>query len=212
MQAKIKMKKPIKRIVITVIIVLAGYNAVFFEPLDKKNAAANVGVFDPIQFVDSFMEAEVKNVSATEANELIASLTLDLVRVSTEKGRKMGVSNDYYFMVEGNGVVQAIEEENVLLSLIGSDNNEIRIATDFIFGNTIREATAIANIGDFQNTMDFNTISVALNDKVRTTIVPPFIKNVKVNDSVYFKGGIKVNTKNPTIEDLRVIPLILNIQ
>ncbi|WP_089259236.1 DUF2291 family protein [Maribacter sedimenticola] len=212
MAAKTDMKKPIKFFIITVTLVLVGYNSVYFESLDVKNTAKNAGVFNSVEFVDQFMGAKLPNLPATDANELIGSLELDLVGFTAENGRKMGISNDYYFVVEGTGEVQAIEDEDVILSLIGNSKNKIRIATDFIFGNTIREATAIANIGDFQNTMDFNAISVALNDKVRTTIVPSFSKEVNIKDTVYFKGGVKVNTKNPTLKNLRVIPLILNIE
>ena len=125
------------------------------------------------------------------------------------KIKKLGISNDYYFIIDGNATVIAIEDENVLIALNDNSEQQIRIATDFIFGNAIRDGSGIADIGNFQNTMDFNNISVELNNIVRDSIVPKFKEKVKEGDALYFKGAVKVNTKHPNLQELKVIPLII---
>jgi len=60
--------------------------------------------------------------------------------------------------------------------------------------------------------MDYNNISVELNNIVRETIVPSFLKKVKEGDTIYFKGATNINIKSPNLNDLKVIPLILDIK
>lgn len=207
-----KMKKPIKYLIAVFLIGVALYNAVYFEALDERNTAQMKGVFDPDAFAKDFMETKLVGLPALKAEEFLESLDNELVKFTEEKGRKLGISNDYYFIVEGNAAVMAIKEENVRIKLERENESQFSIATDFIFGNTVREASGMAKIGDFQNTMDFNTISVAVNKQVRTSIIPPFLAKVKEGDNIYFKGAVEVNTKNPDLENLRVVPLILEIK
>ena len=62
---------------------------------------------------------------------------------------------------------------------------------------------------DYQNTMDFNSISVELNNIVRETVVPPFKKNAKIGDALYFKGAVTIDIADPQINGIKVIPLII---
>mgnify|MGYP003669391354 FL=1 len=212
MAVKNSMKKPIKYLLITLLAGVALYNSVYFEPLNERNTAQKKGVFDPDAFAKKFMETKLIELPGMEAGQFIKALQHDLMQFTAEKGRKMGISHDYYFIVEGSGKVLDIGPENVLIKIEGGAEPELRIATDFIFGNAIREGSGMANIGDYQNTMDFNSISVAVNNRVRTDIVPPFLKKVEDGDNIYFKGAVEVNTKNPDLQNLRIIPLILDIK
>lgn len=212
MAAKTNMKKSVKYLLFTFLIGVALYNAVYFEPLDEKNTAQKKEDFDPDAFAKNFMETKLEGLPAIKADQFLESLEENLMTFTAEKGRKLGISNDYYFVVDGNATVLTIGEENVRIRLEGENAAELRIATAFIFGNTIREASGMAHIGDFQNTMDFNNISVAVNDRVRTDIVPPFLSKVEEGSQVYFKGAVEVNTKNPDFKNLRIVPLILEIQ
>ena len=211
-EVKTNMKRPIKYFLIALLVGVALYNAVYFQPLDNRNAAKKKSVFDPDAFAGAFIETKLKELPAIKADQFLESLKQDLGQFTAEKGRKLGISNDYYFIVEGNAKVLGIEEENVRISLDVENAAELRLATEFIFGNTIREASGMANIGDFQNTMDFNNISVAVNERVRSDIIPPFLSEVKEGDDIYFKGAVKVNTKKPNLENLRIVPLILEIK
>jgi len=158
------------------------------------------------------MSNKKESLPAIKANEFLLDAAKDVKSYAEQKGKKLGISNDYNFIVEGNATVVSIEEENVIVELNENREQKIKIATDFIFGNAIRDGSALADIGTFQNTMDFNNISVELNNIVRETIVPSFVKTAKEGDSLYFKGAAKVNIKNPDLKVLRVIPMILKLK
>ncbi|WP_308992161.1 DUF2291 family protein [Mariniflexile litorale] len=203
------MKKPVKYIVIVVILVLSLYNAVYFEPLDKVKEEQSTSVFDAKTLATDFMSNNIETLPAINVSEFLADITKGVEKYCEQKGKKLGISNDYNFIIDGNATVIAIEEEDVLVAIDDDSKQQIRIATDFIFGNAIRDGSGLADIGSFQNTMDFNTISVELNNIVRETIVPPFKQKVKEGDTLYFKGAVKVNTKSPNLQALKVIPLII---
>ncbi|MEN3324743.1 DUF2291 family protein [Mariniflexile soesokkakense] len=202
------MNKIIKYVVFALVIGLSLYNAVYFESLDEHKKQQNAGVFDAKTLAAHFMASKVETLPAIDASEFLINIIKDVNNYAKSNGKKLGISDNYNFIIESNAKVVAIEDENVLIALSNSEQ-QIRIATDFIFGNAIRDASAVADIGNFQNTMDFNTISVELNNIVRETIIPSFKKEVKEGDKLYFKGAVKVNTKYPDLQYLKVIPLII---
>ena len=203
------MNKTIKYSIVAVIAGLALYNSVYFESLDVYKKSKTTVVFDAKAIAVDFMSNKTMTLPAINASEFLIDISKDVNKYCEVKGKKLGVSDDYYFVIEGNATVVAIEEENVVIALDENKEQKVRIATDFIFGNAIRDASAIADIGDFQNTMDFNTISIELNNIVREKVVPAFKQKVKEGDQVYFKGAVKINTKHPKLEELKVIPLII---
>lgn len=203
------MNKVIKYIVFTLIIGVSLFFSVNIQSLDQHKKGENKGVFDAKSFASNFMTTKVVTLTAIPASEFLENCSKDLTKYCNEKGKKLGISDNYNFIIDGKATVTAIEDENVVLAVNNNKEQQIRIATDFIFGNAIRDGSTIANIGDFQNTMDFNTISVELNNIIRETIVPPFVKRVRLGDQLYFKGAVKVNDKNPDLQNLKVIPLLI---
>ena len=144
MAVKNSIKKTIKYLLIPLLVGVALYNSVYFEPLDERHIAQKKGVFDPDAFAQKFMETKLTGLPAMEAGQFMEALEQDLEQFTAEKGRKMGISNDYYFIVEGNGIVLDIGNENVRIKLEGVADSELLIATDFIFGNAIREGSGMA--------------------------------------------------------------------
>ena len=202
------MKKVIKYIIVVIIVSVSLSNAVYFESLDEHKKRQIANAFDAKKIASDFMSNKIEALPAINASEFNIKLTKDVSNYCEKYGKKLGISDDYNFIIEDDVTVIAIEEENILIALKDSEQ-QIRIATDFIFGNAIRDASAIADIGDFQNTMDFNTISVELNNIVREIVVPSLKQKVKEGDTLYFKGAVKVNTAHPNLQNLKVIPLII---
>lgn len=205
------MKKAIKYIIFAVIIGVSLYNSVYIKALDEVKQGKSDAVFNAKSLANQFITSKTETLPALNTSDFLNNISKDIKKYSEANGNKLGISNDYYFITEGNATVLSIEEEDVVVSLTENDEQHIRIATDFIFGNAIREGAKVANIGDFQNTMDYNNISVELNNIIRETVISPFLKTVKKGNSLYFKGAVKVNTKNPNLKELRVIPLILKL-
>lgn len=206
------MTKAIKYSILTAVVLISLYGSVYIKPLDKVKDSQNELIFDAKSLAQQFMQTKAPTITTINATTFLKDITNDVKKYSEEKGKRLGISNDYYFSIDGEGTVTAIEDEYVTVRLNNSESKEIKIATDFIFGNAIREASEIADIGDFQNTMDYNTISVELNNIIRDSIIPPFKNKVKIDDVIAFKGAIKVNSKKSDLNDLRMIPTQLTFK
>lgn len=205
------MKKGIRYIITLLVVGLLAYNSVYFKPLDEVKASAEEKKFDLVSFVEDLMESGMEKVGAISAPDFYNGMASDFDKLMDLEGKKLGVGNLRYFMIEGEGTVVAIEEENVVLKLDGVPDRTVKIATDFIFGSTLRDASGLVSISDYANTMDFNNISVEINKQVRQKIVAPFINNVKKGSKVAFVGGTAIDITAPVVNDLRVIPSKLEI-
>lgn len=190
---------------------IALYNSVYMESLEERNAKLEKSEAFSEDMVDTFFTESVPKLRSIPINTLIEGLQENGASYIKDNGNKLGISDDYYFMVESTGTIEEFKDENFLLRL--DDNGAtIHIATDFIFGNAIREASGLFSIGDYQNTMDFNNISILLNDHVRDSLLPDFIRLAKKGGHIYVKGAVKINIKNIDVNQLRVIPVVLDIQ
>jgi predicted lipoprotein len=204
-------KKETRYIITLLVVGLLAYNSVYFKPLDEVKASAEEKKFILISFVDDLMDSRMEKVRAISALEFYNRIASDFDELMGSEGKKLGVSNLRYFMIEGEGIVVAIEEENVVLKLDGVPNDSLRIATDFIFGSTLRDASGLVSISDYASTMDFNNISVEINKQVRQKIVAPFIKEVNEGSKVAFVAAAAIDITTPVVKDLRMIPSKLEI-
>lgn len=204
------MNKATKLIIGIALLALVGYNSVYFKSLDEVKAAASAAEFSPEAFAKDLVQNKMANAAAIDVSIFYQQLASNFDNFTQEKGRELGVSNYRYFMVEGGGVVTAIGEENVALSL--SENQKILLATDFIFGNTLRDASGLVSISDYANTMDFNNISVEMNRLVKEEIIPPFAAQVTEGQIVTFKGAVRLNVVEKKWDKLRIIPTSVSIR
>ena len=124
----------------------------------------------------------------------------------------MGIGNIRYFLVKGEGQVLSINENDVtVLAVADSNKKAIRIATEFVFGNAIRDASGKIDINEFSNTMDFNSVSAEINKIIRSQVLPQFKAKVKKGDTVQFAGAIELNKEHLNVEDIELMPVQLKI-
>ncbi|MEA1787074.1 DUF2291 family protein [Arenibacter sp. GZD96] len=188
-----------------ILIAFTLYHSIRITPLDQARQAKSDSVFNAKAYAIAFMSDKIEDLPAINASVFIDNISNDLMNYCFENGKKLGISDEYNFIIQGNANVKAIEDEYIMLAL--EDNKEVQLATDFIFGNAIRDGSGMAHIDDYQNTMDFNSISVELNNIVRETLVPILKEKVKIGDSIYFKGAVKIDIEKPNIKELKVIPV-----
>ncbi len=205
------MSKGIKWGIGILLLVFTLYNSVYFKPLDEFKAAADNQKFSPESFARDLMQNKVPAVKAFQAVEFYNRLQNDFDAFVEQNGKELGVSNYRYFMLSGEGEVIEVGEENVTVNLLGLENTTMCIATDFIFGNTLRDASGLVSISDYANTMDFNNISVEMNRIVINEVIPPFVEQVAIGQMLSFKGALKVNIEERNWDDLRLIPVELTI-
>ena len=114
------------------------------------------------------------------------------------------------FLVNGKGVITSIQEDDVQVSMLDS-NQSISIATEYIFGNAVRDATGLININEFSNTMDFNNVSAEINKIIRQKVLPSFKSNGKKGNKIEFTGAIELNKEHFNVSHIEVIPIEIKI-
>ena len=112
-------------------------------------------------------------------------------------------------MAKGEGVVDSVGEESLLVNI--GDDKKIQLATSFIFGNAVRDASGAVNIDDFINMTDFNNVSVALNKLVKDEIAGELKSPAKPGMKLGFAGAFEINEENTDINSIRVIPVSVEI-
>lgn len=205
-----KMKKGIKYTIGTIIIGIVLYNSMYFRPLDEKLAEDTEEVFDAQTFVDQLWGEALQEVyrSATDLNALFTSLRENKIETFEKESEALGIGNIGYFKVKVEGTVLQINENNVLLL---SNDQVVEIETEFIFGNAVRDASGLIRINDFDETSDFNNISEAINQTIRSKVVPDFRAAVEKGDRVIVYGAIQLNKAHLDLEQPEVVPVYIEI-
>jgi predicted lipoprotein len=199
----------VKNISIIVILIVAGWNSVYFARLDEVKASKAEKTFDAPNYANNFWNRLMPVIGqATDLAELLSMLETDPTKTFDKYSHALGIGNLRYFLVKGQGMVDRVEDDYVVLAL--PDKTQIRIATEFIFGNAVRDASGLIDINEFTNTMDFNNVSAAINKIIRETVLPPF-RMVKKGDKVDFAGAIELNKEHVQLNNIEVIPIQLKI-
>jgi len=201
------MSKVISNIILVVVLGFALFNSFSIKPLDQIKKSKTDLEFDAASYANNFMSDKIETLPAVNASDFLGDISNDLENYAAHNGKKLGISDEYHFIIEDKAIIVAIEEEYVEVAL--KDGKKLGIATDFIFGNAIRDGSAMAQIGDYQNTMDFNSISVELNNIVRTTVVYPFKEKAQIGNTLYFKGAVTIDITEIHTNGIKVIPLII---
>ncbi|RAI89928.1 DUF2291 domain-containing protein [Algoriphagus yeomjeoni] len=202
--------KAIKYGIGVVALALVGYNSIYIQPLDQKLAENQQTVFNAKAYVDGIWNQDLAKAyqDCSDISQLIDSFNQDVNSTFEKNSHALGIGNIGYFRVKGEGIVSAVNENNVLLQ-VGS--SRIEIETEFIFGNALRDASGLVKINDYEDTADFNSISEAMNDRIRQEVIPSFRSKVKEGDSVKFEGAIELNKVHLNLDQLEVIPFTLQI-
>jgi predicted lipoprotein len=207
-------KKLINYGVFTILLLFLIYNSVYFEDLETRTQIQASQQFDTVEFVQEFWyKGLLPNLAqSTSATKLILGLNTDITKTGQKYGRKLGLASTYYFLLHGEGRIVDITEEGIVLSLVSSQNiPDIIIATNFIFGNAIRDASGLIDVSDFPSSMEFNTISSEINKVVSRDVIPSFIDKVEIGGDLLFFGATEVNKDEPEINPLKVIPIQVQV-
>lgn len=206
------MKKALKYFAGLVLLVVLGYNSVYFRKLDQMKASSSK--FDARTYARNYFNSKlIPSLSnAIEINQLISLIETNKEQTFGKYSHALGIGNIRFFLVRGQGLVTSINENDVtVLTKADTTEREIRIATEFVFGNAIRDASGKIDINEFSNTMDFNSVSAEINKIVRTEVLPQFKKIVQKGDTIQFAGAIELNREHLNVEDIELMPVQLKI-
>ncbi len=187
------------------------YLSIDVQKLDHYKAKNQPKAFNAEHYAAKVWKEEIPEIlaNAPDITELIRNLESRKEHTLTKYGHKLGISKTCYFTVKGNARVVSIDEENLQLQL--EDGRKVLLATSFIFGNAIRDGLGVVSVDDFLNMTDFNNVSIALNNRVKTQVIPDIKKSVKVGDQVVFAGALALNETTPDLQNIRLIPLTLSV-
>ncbi len=195
-------------------LLIVAYNSVYFKKLDAVKAAANKE-FDAAAYARKYYDSRLKPAlnNAVEINQLLALAKTNKDAAFEKHSHALGIGNIRYFLVQGTGEITGINENDVtVISKTDSTQSAIRIATEFVFGNAIRDASGLINLNEFSSTADFNNVSAEVNKIVRNEVLPPFKSAAKKGDQVHFVGAIELNRQHLKLDDIEVIPVALELK
>jgi len=200
--------KTIKYIISLIVIVVVAYNSVYFKKLDEVKASKAATEFNAAKYAQTFWSSKLMPDlnKAIDLPQLTSMLSNDATRTFDSYSHALGIGNLRYFLVKGKGTITSINEDDIAVSL-DSSKQSITVATEYIFGNAVRDATGLININEFNNTMDFNNISAELNKIIREKVLPPFKQQAKKGDRIAFTGAIELNKEHLDLSNIEVMPV-----
>jgi len=208
------MQRKIIRYSLSILLLLfVAYNSVYFKKLDEVKAAITTG-FDAAKYAHNFYKDKLlPNLNkAVEIDTLIQLLTTAPGQAFKDYSHAINIGNTRYFLVKGAGNITTVGEDATTVTIKNNDTKkEIKIATEFIYGNAIRDASGLMNLSDFSSIMDFNNVSEDVNKIVRKEVVPAFKAKAKAGDIVQFSGAIELNQAHLNLDSIKVMPITLAI-
>ncbi|PTR01093.1 putative lipoprotein DUF2291 [Mucilaginibacter yixingensis] len=202
------MKKGIKYTVWAVIVLALAFNSIYFKKLSEVKASDKK--FDAVAYAKG-LYAKLPSVTdkAITLDQLVNEVNADKAKAFSDYGHALAIGSTRFFMVKGSGVVKEINESDVLLTTAGG--NDVSIATEFVFGNAVRDASGQVNLNDFSNTVDLSNISSEVDKIIRAQVLPAFKAAVKKGDKVDFTGAIELNQEHLNLGEVELMPVSLNI-
>jgi predicted lipoprotein len=206
-------KKLIKCAVIIIVVFAVVYNSVYFKKLDEVKAMG-VANFDAKAYAKTYLDTKLPPLmdKAIEVNQLVSLLKSDKDKAFDTYSHAMDIGNIRFIIVKGEGAVSGIDDNDVtVITKAGTSVQPVKIATEFVYGNAVRDASGLVNTNDFAKTADLNNISAEINKTIRTQILPPFKAQVKKGDVVQFTGVLELNREHLNTTDMEAIPVSLKI-
>jgi len=196
-------------------------SAVFFyffplfhiEPL-SKNLDKKEEVFNAKQYADEFWQGSLLSATkqAVDISLLIEQLDSNPEKAAEQFGHRLGLSNTTSYLVQGQGTVHSLSEDQVILALPNNNKNRLSIEIGPIFSNAVRDATGLLNISQFSNTQEYNALSSELNLKVERLIEDKLQTTaLEVGSTIKFSAAIELTGKAPTTSILSLIPVYIEV-
>ena len=205
------MNKTVKFIIGVLAIIMVGYLSLDIEKLDKYKAANKDTSFDATEYANLFWENQLTDCIENAPDIKVITKQLEQnPEVAFEKyTHKLGISKTHYLILHGSGIISSVDEEFLLVRT--DDDTLVELATEFIFGNSLRDGSGKVDINQFVNMTDFNNVSVALNKLVKEKVVSRLKRSAKAGMRIEFAGATEINEENADLTQFRVIPISANL-
>ena len=204
------MSKTIKYIIGVAVAFLIIFLSLDIQNLEKYKAA-RTAEFNASDYAQKFWNDSLPHCIANAAElSFVMQLLNDNPDSAFENyGHKLGISKTYYFLVKGKGIIEAVNDESLEILLV--NQKKIEIATDFIFGNAVRDGSGKVNINDFLNMTDFNDVSVAINKLVKEKVVSRLRNSAAAGKNLEFAGALEIRKDEINLSTLFLIPVSVKL-
>lgn len=206
--------KRYRYLLLGIAIVILAYFSIEVKALDEVKQSLEA-TFDAKAFARDFLDKKMAPVlpQAISLPELLAKLSQNKTEAFEKYSHAVSIGDLRNFLVQGEGKVTEIQENEVLLSLSNTNPAQtIHLATEFIYGNAIRDAAGLFDIKNFSNSNDINSIAAEINRIIRSEVIPPFRKQVKAGDTVQFIGALELNQARLNVRQLEILPIQLSLK
>lgn len=206
------MNKWIKNGLIAVLIIFLGYNSIYLEKLSDRGTKGGTRI-DAAALAREVWKNKVpaKLDSAVVIDSLKAFIEANDKQVFDKYTHALDIGNYRYALVKGLATVASVNEDDVRLLVKDKEPFKAVLVTEFVYGNTLRDALGIFNLKDFPNTEDLNNISEQLNKIVRKEVVPSFRTVLKPGSHIAFVGAIQINKAHVHFDGLEIVPVRIKI-
>ncbi|MGH7237098.1 MAG: DUF2291 domain-containing protein [Candidatus Saccharimonadales bacterium] len=204
------MQKGIKYFLWLSAILIAAYNSVYFKKLSDINRGAaksfNAGAYASNYFYKQLPAAVSK---APDIDKLIGMIKTDTAAAFKTYGHALAIGATRYFLIKGEGTIVNIDDNGVWVSTPSA--NTVLLATEYVYGNALRDASGLVDINKFNNTMDLNNISAEVDRIVRTKILPAVKPRLKKGVKIQFTGATGLNRAHLQFGDIEITPISVKI-
>lgn len=192
---------------------LVAYQSVYFEKLSVHNSKTAVK-FDPVAFSKKLWKEQLpaKMDSAVSLSFLIDATAKNKENAIEKYTHSLAIGNYRYALVKAEALVEEVKEDEVLATVNQGDTVlHIKLATEFIYGNAVRDASGLVQVVDFPNTTDLNSISEEFNKLVREQVIPVVKGKLKKGDRIRVVAAIELNKEHIHWQGIELYPVRIEI-
>ncbi len=180
------------------------------RPLDKDETTNNSSQHvNKTPATEEPVELEAYAKSSNQVTQLWNAFDSDAAGAKEQYGRQAGLGGAWYFCVRGQGTVEVVEKDRVVLTVTDS-SRRVCLELSVVVDNTVREAVGV-KASDFANSQEFNAVSAELNRRVEEEVISPNRTLLIVGAVVDFVGCAKIGGKSD-LDPLCLIPIQLRIR
>lgn len=206
------MKKFLKYALALIVVLFVGYHSVYFKKLNEVQATTAEEKVNTAAYSRRFWDEELPPSlgKAIAVTELITLLETNPQQAFANYGKALGIGDLKCFLVKGEGLVKQINENDIVIQM-KEGNRTVKMETEYVYGNAVRDASGLINMNEFDNTSDFNEISAGINKIIREEVLPDFKKKLRNGDRISFIGATELNRKFLQLNAIEITPVQLKI-
>jgi predicted lipoprotein len=177
------------------------------EASDRAATPGQSGPADPAAYVQEFWDGPLRTGEAsTDIAQLWNAFDADATGARSQYGRQAGLGGAWFFCLRGQGTVETVEKDRVVLTATDS-SRRVCLKLGVVVDNTVREAIGV-KASEFANSQDFNAVSSELNRRAEQEVIASSRALLKAGVVVDFVGCAKISGKSD-LDPLCLIPIRL---